>query len=81
MGARPEDLQGRVVAQTIGNQIAVLPDNNEFDGELINVFTLIRGTRNDQGPLAPTSPSSGRRTTARPGTSRRPSSTVSSVEW
>ena len=38
-----------VIAQTIGNQIAVLPDNDEFDGELINVFTLIRGTRNDQG--------------------------------
>jgi hypothetical protein len=38
-----------VIAQTIGNQIAVLPDNGEFDGELINVMTLIRGTRNDQG--------------------------------
>jgi hypothetical protein len=38
-----------VIAQTIGNQIAVLPDNDDFDGELINVFTLIRGTRNDQG--------------------------------
>ena len=38
-----------VIAQTIGNQIGVLPDNEEFDGELINVFTLIRGARNDQG--------------------------------
>ena len=38
-----------VIAQTIGNQIAVLPDNDEFDGELVNVFTLIRGARNDQG--------------------------------
>jgi hypothetical protein len=38
-----------VIAQTIGNQIAVLPDNDDFDGELINVFTMIRGTRNDQG--------------------------------
>src|SRR5918995_1693467 len=38
-----------VIAQTIGNQIAVLPDNDDFDGELINVFTLVRGARNDQG--------------------------------
>src|SRR5918996_1405536 len=38
-----------VIAQTIGNQIAVLPDNDAFDGELINAFTLIRGRRNDQG--------------------------------
>src|SRR5918993_435253 len=38
-----------VIAQTIGNQIAVLPDNDAFDGELINAFTLVRGTRNDQG--------------------------------
>jgi Neuraminidase (sialidase) len=30
------------VAQTIGNVIAVLPDNARFDGELVNVFTLIR---------------------------------------
>jgi hypothetical protein len=36
------------IAQTIGNQIGVLPDNEEFDGELVNVFTLLRGTRNDQ---------------------------------
>lgn len=38
-----------VIAQTIGNQIAVLPDNGVFDGELINAFTLVRGARNDQG--------------------------------
>jgi hypothetical protein len=37
-----------VIAQTIGNQIAVLPDDDDFDGELVNVFTLIRGARNDQ---------------------------------
>jgi hypothetical protein len=35
------------IAQTIGNQIGVLPDNEEFNGELVNVFTLLRGTRND----------------------------------
>ncbi len=28
--------------QTIGNVIAVLPDNATFDGELVDVFTLIR---------------------------------------
>lgn len=27
--------------QTLGNQIAVLPDNGSFDGELVNVFNLI----------------------------------------
>lgn len=27
--------------QTIGNQIAVLPDNEVFDGELVNIFNLI----------------------------------------
>src|ERR671914_593709 len=37
------------IAQTIGNQIGVLPDNDEFDGELVNVFTLLRGTKNEQG--------------------------------
>ena len=36
------------VSQTIGNVIAVLPDNATFDGELVNVFTLLHGTRNDQ---------------------------------
>ena len=30
------------VAQTIGNVIAVLPDNATFNGELVDVFTLIR---------------------------------------
>jgi hypothetical protein len=37
------------IAQTIGNQIGVLPDNEEFDGELVNVFTLIRGAKNEKG--------------------------------
>jgi hypothetical protein len=37
------------IAQTIGNVIAVLPENAEFDGELLDVFTLIRGTSNRQG--------------------------------
>jgi hypothetical protein len=32
--------------QTIGNQIAVLPDNASFDGELINIFDLIINRRN-----------------------------------
>lgn len=36
-------LGGGVIAQTIGDQIAVLPDNDDLDGELINVLTLIRG--------------------------------------
>jgi hypothetical protein len=37
------------IAQTIGNQIGVLPDNEDFDGELVNAFTLIRGAKNEQG--------------------------------
>jgi hypothetical protein len=37
------------IAQTIGNQIGVLPVNEEFNGELVNVFTLIRGATNKQG--------------------------------
>jgi hypothetical protein len=37
------------VAQTIGNVIAVLPDNARFNGELVDVFTLIRGPKNEQG--------------------------------
>ena len=36
-------------AQTIGNLVVVLPDNDAFDGEVVNVFTLIRGTKNEQG--------------------------------
>jgi hypothetical protein len=32
--------------QTIGNQIVVLPDNAQFDGELVNVFDLIQGAAN-----------------------------------
>ena len=35
--------------QTIGNVIAVLPDNARFDGELVDVFTLIRDARNQNG--------------------------------
>jgi len=35
------------IAQTIGNVIAVLPDNATFHGALVDVFTLLRGTRND----------------------------------
>jgi BNR repeat-like domain len=37
------------IAQTIGNQIGVLPVNEEFNGELVNVFTLFRGATNKQG--------------------------------
>jgi hypothetical protein len=37
------------IAQTIGNQIGVLPNNEEFNGELVNVFTLIRGAKNEKG--------------------------------
>ena len=36
------------ISQTIGNVIAVLPDNATFDGELVDVFTLLHETRNDQ---------------------------------
>jgi hypothetical protein len=32
--------------QTIGNQIVVLPDNEQFDGELVNFFDLIHGATN-----------------------------------
>ena len=32
------------IAQTIGNQIVVLPDNTEFDGELVDFFDLIRNS-------------------------------------
>jgi hypothetical protein len=35
------------VAQTIGNLIVVLPDNQDFNGELLDVFTLIRGAKNE----------------------------------
>jgi hypothetical protein len=34
--------------QTLGNQIVVLPDNETFDGELIDVFDLINSTKNAQ---------------------------------
>jgi hypothetical protein len=32
--------------QTIGNQIAVLPNNQKFDGELVDMFTLISNFKN-----------------------------------
>jgi hypothetical protein len=32
--------------QSIGNQIAVLPNNGRFNGELVNVFALIYGAKN-----------------------------------
>jgi hypothetical protein len=32
--------------QTIGNQIVVLPDNAQFNGELVDVFDLIQGATN-----------------------------------
>jgi hypothetical protein len=35
------------IAQTIGNQIVVLPDNATFNGELLDVFTLIREKKNE----------------------------------
>jgi hypothetical protein len=38
-----------VIAQTIGNLIVVLPDNAAFNGELVDVFTLIRGAKNEKG--------------------------------
>lgn len=34
------------VNQTIGNQIVVLPDNAQFDGELVNLFDLIQNFAN-----------------------------------
>ena len=37
------------LSQTIGNVIAVLPDNATFNGELVDVFTLIRGASNRRG--------------------------------
>jgi hypothetical protein len=35
------------LAQTIGNLIVVLPDNPTFNGELLDVFTQLRGTKNE----------------------------------
>jgi hypothetical protein len=35
--------------QTIGNQIVVLPDNGEFDGELVNFFDLIQNANRPPG--------------------------------
>ncbi len=35
------------IAQTIGNLIVVLPENAAFDGELLDVFTQIRGPKNE----------------------------------
>jgi hypothetical protein len=37
------------IAQTIGNQIGVLPVNDDFNGELVNAFTLFRGAKNEKG--------------------------------
>jgi BNR/Asp-box repeat len=34
------------INQTIGNQIVVLPDNGQFDGELVDVFDLIQNVAN-----------------------------------
>ena len=34
------------INQTIGNQIVVLPDNETFDGELVDVFDLIQNVAN-----------------------------------
>jgi hypothetical protein len=36
----------RTLNQTIGNQIVVLPDNAQFDGELVDVFDLIQNRAN-----------------------------------
>jgi hypothetical protein len=35
--------------QTIGNQIVVLPDNEQFDGELVNFFDLIQSANRPPG--------------------------------
>jgi hypothetical protein len=35
--------------QTIGNQIVVLPDNEQFDGELVNFFDLIQNPNRPPG--------------------------------
>jgi hypothetical protein len=35
------------IAQTIGNLVVVLPDNAAFDGELLDVFTLVRDRKNE----------------------------------
>jgi hypothetical protein len=35
-----------ILNQTIGNQIVVLPDNEQFDGELVNFFDLILNAAN-----------------------------------
>jgi hypothetical protein len=35
------------IAQTIGNLVVVLPDNAAFNGEVLNVFTLFRGAKNE----------------------------------
>jgi hypothetical protein len=34
------------INQTIGNQIVVLPDNDRFDGQLVDLFDLIQGATN-----------------------------------
>ncbi|MGH2735473.1 MAG: sialidase family protein [Actinomycetota bacterium] len=42
-----EIFKAGTVAQTIGNLIVVLPDNVSFDGELLDVYTQIRFTKNE----------------------------------
>lgn len=37
------------VAQTIGNLIVVLPDDATFHGALVDVFTMLRGAKNEGG--------------------------------
>jgi len=37
------------IAQTIGNLIVVLPDSATFHGALLDVFTQLRGTKNEHG--------------------------------
>jgi len=35
------------IAQTIGNLVVVLPNNEDFKGELLDVFTQLRGPKNE----------------------------------
>ena len=46
LGDGPADLRAGTLNQTIGNQIVVLPDNAQFDGELVDVFDLIQNRAN-----------------------------------
>lgn len=38
-----------VIAQTIGNLVVVLPDNPAFNGAVVDIFTLLRGAKNEKG--------------------------------